>query len=374
MRRIDELAQALAKEPPQPRPDRGLAVAHRRSAGRGGQSVHQGARGTGPRHGGCRRHVAQANRAPGPYAGIPIALKGPVRHRRRTHASGVEDPGGRSPGPGNHRWSPDAAAGFIPVGRANMTSSLSPASVSIRIRHANQPWDRASSASPRQFIRHRGGVADGMAAAASELTPAVVPHPRGVLRHRRLKRRRGAFRSRRAAPRPLARSVGPLAPGVACCAAIDAILAGETPRALVPARLNGLRLAVPDTMVLDGIDATVAAAFETALSTLSAAGARIEKARFAASTPCPKSTPRRVRRLGGLCLAPPSAGDTRARLRPAHPRSHRPRRGHERGGLPGPDRRSCSVIAAFDAATAPYDCAVHADGAGRGAADCCAGR
>jgi len=76
-------------------------------------------------------------------------------------------------------------------------------------------------------------------------------------------------------------SVGPLTPTVACCAAIDAILAGQTPIALTPARLDGLRLAVPENVVLDGMDDTVSAAFDRAMGILSAAGARIVRTRFA---------------------------------------------------------------------------------------------
>jgi aspartyl-tRNA(Asn)/glutamyl-tRNA(Gln) amidotransferase subunit A len=76
-------------------------------------------------------------------------------------------------------------------------------------------------------------------------------------------------------------SVGPLAPSVGCCAVIDALLAGETPSLPKPAELDGLRLAVPETVVLDGLDATVATAFDRALTTLSRAGARILRRRFA---------------------------------------------------------------------------------------------
>jgi aspartyl-tRNA(Asn)/glutamyl-tRNA(Gln) amidotransferase subunit A len=75
-------------------------------------------------------------------------------------------------------------------------------------------------------------------------------------------------------------SVGPLAPSVTCCAIIDAVLAGEHPAPPASASLAGLRLAVPDNLVLDGMDTTVAAAFEHSLATLSRAGARIEHARF----------------------------------------------------------------------------------------------
>jgi aspartyl-tRNA(Asn)/glutamyl-tRNA(Gln) amidotransferase subunit A len=77
-------------------------------------------------------------------------------------------------------------------------------------------------------------------------------------------------------------SVGPLAPSVACCAAIDAILAGEAPEAPAAMPLAGLRLAVPTNMALEGMDPTVAGAFDGALSVLSAAGARISNTRFAA--------------------------------------------------------------------------------------------
>src|SRR5258707_2778808 len=51
-------------------------------------------------------------------------------------------------------------------------------------------------------------------------------------------------------------SVGPLAPTVACCAALDAIMAGEEPDDLAPFRLDGLRLAAPPTMGLGDIDST----------------------------------------------------------------------------------------------------------------------
>jgi aspartyl-tRNA(Asn)/glutamyl-tRNA(Gln) amidotransferase subunit A len=76
-------------------------------------------------------------------------------------------------------------------------------------------------------------------------------------------------------------SIGPLAPSVDCCAVIDAMLAGEAPSPPTRAEVTGLRLAVPENVVLDGLDATVGAAFDRALSALSRAGARIVRTRFA---------------------------------------------------------------------------------------------
>ncbi len=61
---------------------------------------------------------------------------------------------------------------------------------------------------------------------------------------------------------------------VADCILVDGVLAGaalEVPR--LP--LAGLRLALPQTLVLDGMDAKVGAALQAALSRLSAAGAKI---------------------------------------------------------------------------------------------------
>jgi aspartyl-tRNA(Asn)/glutamyl-tRNA(Gln) amidotransferase subunit A len=73
-------------------------------------------------------------------------------------------------------------------------------------------------------------------------------------------------------------SIGPLARTVDCCAIMDAIFANETPAPLLPTSVKGLRLLVPETVALDSLDAHVAAAFDTALSRLSAAGAIITRA------------------------------------------------------------------------------------------------
>ncbi|MDR0214513.1 MAG: amidase [Comamonas sp.] len=73
-------------------------------------------------------------------------------------------------------------------------------------------------------------------------------------------------------------SIGPLAPSVRCCAALDAVLSGEVHGELRAASLLGLRLLAPTNVVLDGMDSTVAAAWQRALSLLSAAGAQITEA------------------------------------------------------------------------------------------------
>lgn len=69
-------------------------------------------------------------------------------------------------------------------------------------------------------------------------------------------------------------SAGPLARSVACCAAMDAVLSGETLDTR-PATLAGLRFYVTRDFVCEGLDADVAEAFEAVLALLSASGAQI---------------------------------------------------------------------------------------------------
>jgi aspartyl-tRNA(Asn)/glutamyl-tRNA(Gln) amidotransferase subunit A len=73
-------------------------------------------------------------------------------------------------------------------------------------------------------------------------------------------------------------AIGPIATNVRDCVIADAVLAGEDATAaqtLAPSPLAGARLAVPMTLMLDDLDAPVAAAFERACATLSRLGARI---------------------------------------------------------------------------------------------------
>ena len=100
---------------------------------------------------------------------------------------------------------------------------------------------------------------------------------------------------------PLSRSldsVGPLAPTVDCCATVDAIFAGVLARPLDKLDLAGLRLAAPQTLVLDDIEDAVATPYSNALSTLSTVGARIVDIPFAELARMPE-----INRLGGLPIA-----------------------------------------------------------------------
>jgi aspartyl-tRNA(Asn)/glutamyl-tRNA(Gln) amidotransferase subunit A len=72
-------------------------------------------------------------------------------------------------------------------------------------------------------------------------------------------------------------SIGPLANRIACCAAYDAVLAGEQYVAPAALPIRGLRLLLPRSGALEDLDAPVAKAFEAALAALSKAGAVIEE-------------------------------------------------------------------------------------------------
>jgi aspartyl-tRNA(Asn)/glutamyl-tRNA(Gln) amidotransferase subunit A len=70
-------------------------------------------------------------------------------------------------------------------------------------------------------------------------------------------------------------SVGPLGNSVACCAAADALMAGDWPGQIVLRDASTLRIGVLKTTVLEGLDSDVAAAYERALARLSKAGATL---------------------------------------------------------------------------------------------------
>jgi aspartyl-tRNA(Asn)/glutamyl-tRNA(Gln) amidotransferase subunit A len=75
-------------------------------------------------------------------------------------------------------------------------------------------------------------------------------------------------------------SVGPIAPTIACCATIDAVLAGEETSVLPVRPIAGLRLALPPRALVEGMDAIVAAAFDDGLRTLRDAGAVLVECGF----------------------------------------------------------------------------------------------
>jgi aspartyl-tRNA(Asn)/glutamyl-tRNA(Gln) amidotransferase subunit A len=229
--------------------------------------------------------LRRAGRAPSRHAGIPISLKDLFDIAGETTPAGsralTDAPPAVANAPVVQRM---LAAGFVPLGRTNMTEfAFSGLGINPHYGTPRSPWDRAAGRIPGGSSSGTAvSVADGMAVAGlgtdtggSCRIPAAFC---GIVGYKPTARRvpiTGVL--------PLAPSldsIGPLAPSVACCALIDAVLAGETPLRPAPAELTGLRLAVPENFMLDGLDATVSAAFDRALDALSGAGACIVRRRF----------------------------------------------------------------------------------------------
>jgi aspartyl-tRNA(Asn)/glutamyl-tRNA(Gln) amidotransferase subunit A len=224
--------------------------------------------------------LRRAGREPSRYAGIPISLKDLFDIAGEPTPAGsralADAPPARAHAPVVQRM---LASGFVPLGRTNMTEfAFSGLGINPHYGTPRSPWDRAAGRIPGGSSSGTAvSVSDGMAVAGlgtdtggSCRIPAAFC---GIVGYKPTARRvpiTGVL--------PLAPSldsVGPLAPSVACCAIIDAILAGETPTPPTPTDLNCLRLGVPNNVVLDGMDEAVSAAFERALAALSRAGAHI---------------------------------------------------------------------------------------------------
>ena len=173
------------------------------------------------------------------------------------------------------------AAGAILVGRTNMVEfAFGGLGLNPHYGTPRGPWDRATGRVPGGSSSGAGvAQADGMCAMAlgsdtrgSVRIPAALCGVTGWKPTAARVPREGAF--------PLSYtldSVGPLANSVACCAAYDAILAGDAgaPLPSIPPRL--LRLAVPKSSLLESLDERVGRAFEHSLRALSTAGAKVEE-------------------------------------------------------------------------------------------------
>ena len=174
------------------------------------------------------------------------------------------------------------AAGAVIVGRTNMTEfAFSGLGINPHFGTPRNPWERAVGRIPGGSSSGAAvSVTDGMAAVGvgsdtggSVRIPAALCGLTGFKPTQRRIPTAGAV--------PLSTSldsIGPLARSVSCCALLDALMAGDEPGPLLPRALESVRFLVPTTAVLDGMDDTVAAAFERALRTLREAGAVLVEA------------------------------------------------------------------------------------------------
>ena len=237
---------------------------------------------------------------PSPLAGLPVALKDLFDVAGEITSAGsivLRDALPRTAdAPSVARL---RAAGAVMFGRTNLTEfAFSGIGINPHYDTPRAPYDRAIGYVPGGSSSGSAvAVADGMAVigmgtdtGGSTRIPAAFC---GIVGYKPTKRRiptDGVF--------PLSASldsVGPMGPSVACVAICDAILAGEPGQLPPTAQLSGLRLAVPQTLVLDALDDHVAKDFACVLEQLSNCGARITDAPLA-----PFGEITDINRVGGI--------------------------------------------------------------------------
>ena len=213
-----------------------------------------------------------------PLAGIPISIKDlfDVAGERTLAGSRALDdaPPAKSDAAIIARLK---AAGAVLMGRTNMTEfAFSGVGINPHYGTPGNPWDRkripggSSSGAPISVADGMATVAIGTDTGGSVRIPAAFCGLAGLKPTQSRIPREGAT--------PLSTtldSIGPIGLSVACCTITDAVLAGEPPTVPAPISVEGLRLGIPQTLVLDDLEPAVAGAFERAVSALSRAGARV---------------------------------------------------------------------------------------------------
>ena len=222
---------------------------------------------------------------PSPLAGIPISIKDLFDVRGEATAAGskvlADAEPARCDAPVVARL---RAAGAIIIGRTNMTEfAFSGLGINPHYGTPRNPYDRSTGRIPGGSSSGAAvSVSDGMAevgigtdTGGSVRIPAALCGLVGFKPTARRISREGVL--------PLSGtldSIGPIARSVACCALVDAIMAGEPPRIPVALPIEGLRLGVVRDYVCERLEPAVASAFERALSILSSAGARLMEVPF----------------------------------------------------------------------------------------------
>jgi aspartyl-tRNA(Asn)/glutamyl-tRNA(Gln) amidotransferase subunit A len=213
-----------------------------------------------------------------PLAGLPVSLKDlfDVSGERTLAGSKALDDGPPAAGDATV-VSCLRAAGAVLIGRTNMTEfAFSGVGINPHYGTPGNPYDRrlipgGSSSGAAVSVSDGGAIIGiGTDTGGSVRIPAALC---GIV---------GFKPTQKRIPRdgvtPLSTtldSIGPLANSVACCAVADAVMAGEPPVVPPAVPVEALRLGVPQTHVLDGLEPEVATAFANACTMLSRAGARI---------------------------------------------------------------------------------------------------
>jgi aspartyl-tRNA(Asn)/glutamyl-tRNA(Gln) amidotransferase subunit A len=178
------------------------------------------------------------------------------------------------------------AAGAIFIGRTNMVEfAFGGVGLNPHYGTPKNPWDRKTGRVPGGSSSGAGvAQADGMCVMAlgsdtrgSIRMPAALCGVAGFKPTAARVPREGAF--------PLSftlDSVGPLANTIACCAAYDAVLAGEAQEELNEMPIRGMRLLLPKSSVVEDLDREVEKAFFGTVEKLRASGAVVSEVKVPA--------------------------------------------------------------------------------------------
>ena len=240
-------------------------------------------------HTGRARHLAdhydsarKAGHPVPPYAGIPFSVKDLFDEAGEVTRAGSRLLAKAQPA---KRDAPAIArlkhAGFIAIGRTNMTEfAYSGVGLNPHYGTPHSPWDRKTGRIPGGSSSGAAvSVADGMVPLAigsdtggSCRIPAAY---NGIVGYKPSTGRvplTGAY--------PLSASfdsIGPMANSVACCAIADAIMAGTEIEVPQPPAADRIRLAIPQSHLLENLEPAVASAFNRSIAALRAAGVRIDE-------------------------------------------------------------------------------------------------
>ena len=224
--------------------------------------------------------LRRAGLAPSPFSGIPIAVKdlfdlaGEPTPAGSTVLAEAEPASADAPAIARLR-----AAGFIVIGRNNMTEfAFSGVGINPHYGTPANPYDRATGRIPGGSSSGAAvSVADSMAAAAiGSDTGGSCRIPAALCGIVGYKPTAGTVPLTGALPLSFTLdSIGPLARSADCCAILHGIMSRTNAADETERPVAGLRIAVPQTVVFDGIEPHVARCFEAALSRLAEAGAKI---------------------------------------------------------------------------------------------------
>jgi aspartyl-tRNA(Asn)/glutamyl-tRNA(Gln) amidotransferase subunit A len=224
--------------------------------------------------------LRRGGRAPSPFAGIPISVKDLFDLAGEVTTAGSKVLKDTAPAVAD---APVIAAlksaGLVVLGRTNMTEfAYSGVGLNPHYGTPRSVYDRKTGRIPGGSSAGAAvSVADGMCSlgvgsdtGGSCRIPAAY---NGIVGY---KPSTGRVSTKGAYPlSPRFDSVGPLGNSVACCAAADAVMAGDWSGKIEAREISSLLIGVLKTAVLEGLDAEVASAYERALARFVKAGARL---------------------------------------------------------------------------------------------------